>query len=202
MRIVCVLFCYYCIELCSATMWQVFIVSIGLLNRYAHGIQLEISVPLKTAAELFTLYKTVDLPSRLSNDTFITYQLDYYYFGLAVDQRDYTLLAKAHLQRCTTGSVTICPAKVPSYHSQVLTCEASLFFQNSNSFKLCRKNLLLHYQTPTLLHHGSKWAYHFPEPRQVTIRCPRKMAGPHILWRSVEAVLYTARPPTTSHPRR
>jgi len=102
---------------------------------------------LKTAAELFTLYKTVVLPSRLSNDTFITYQLDYYYFGLAVDQRDYTLLAKAHLERCTTGSVTICPAKVPSYHSQVLTCEARLFFQNSNSFKLCRKNLLLHYQT-------------------------------------------------------
>jgi hypothetical protein len=26
----------------------------------------------------------------------------------------------------------------------------------------------------TLQHHGSKWAYHFPEPRQVTIRCPQE----------------------------
>ena len=76
----------------------------------AHGIQLVLSVPLKTAAQLFTLYKIVVLPSRLSIDTFITYQLDYYYFGLAVDQRDYTLLTEADLQRCTTGSVTICPA--------------------------------------------------------------------------------------------
>jgi hypothetical protein len=33
---------------------------------------------------------------------------------------------------------------------------------------------LLHYQTPTLEHYGSKWAYHFPEPRQVTIRCPQE----------------------------
>jgi hypothetical protein len=33
------------------------------------------------------------------------------------------------------------------------------------------KNALRHYQTPTLLHHGSKWAYHFQDPRQVNIRC-------------------------------
>ena len=149
------------------------LVKVALLGN-AHGIQLVISVPLKTAAQLFTLYKILVFPSRLSIDTFITYQLDYYYFGLAVDQRDYTLLAEADLQRCTTGSVTICPAKVPLYHSQVLTCEASLFFQNSNSFKLCRKNLLVHYQTTTILHHGSKWAYHYPKPRQVTIRCPQE----------------------------
>jgi len=58
--------------------------------------------------------------------------------------------------------------------THVLTCEGSLSFQNSNSYKLCRKNLRLHYQTPTLLHHVSKWAYHFPEPRQVTIRCPQE----------------------------
>jgi hypothetical protein len=40
----------------------------------AQGIQLVISIPLKTAAHLFTLYKAVVLPTRLSLDTFITYQ--------------------------------------------------------------------------------------------------------------------------------
>jgi hypothetical protein len=120
------------------------------------------------------LYKAVVLLSRLSIDTFITYQQDYYYFGLAVDQRDYTLLTEADLQQCTASSVTTCPANVALYHAQVLTCETNLFFQNSNSFNLCRMNLLFHYQTPTLQHHGSKWAYHFPEPRQVTIRNPRE----------------------------
>ena len=39
---------------------------------------------------------------------------------------------------------------------------------------MCRKDLLRHYRTPTLIHHGSKWAYHFPEYRQVTIRCPQE----------------------------
>jgi len=91
-----------------------------------------------------------------------------------VDLRDFTLLTEADLQRCTTGSVTICPAEVPVYHTQLMTCEGSLYFQSPDSFHLCRKNLLRHYRTPTLIHHGSKWAYHFPEPRQVTIRCPQE----------------------------
>jgi len=140
----------------------------------AHGVQLVISVPLKTAVQLFTLFKILVFPMRLSPDTFLKYQLDYYYFGLAVEQHDYTLFTEADLQLCTTSSVTICPAKVPLYHSQVLTCEGSLFFQNANSYQLCRKNVLRHYQNPTLLHQGSKWAYHFPEPRQVTIHCPQE----------------------------
>jgi len=149
------------------------LVKVALVGN-AHGVQLVISVPLKTAAQLCTLYKILVFPTRLSPDTFLKYQLEYYYLGLAVDQHDYTLLTEADLQRCTTSSVTICPAKTPLYHSQVLTCEGRLFFQNSNSYQLCRKNFLRHYQTPTLLHHGSKWAYHFPEPRQVTTRCPQE----------------------------
>ena len=110
---------------------------------------------------------------RLSHDSFLKYQLEYSYFGLAVDQRDFTLLTEADLQRCTTSSVTICPAEVPLYNSQLLTCEGSLFLQNENSYRLCRKNVLCSHRSPTLLHHGSKWAYHFPDPRQVNIRCPQ-----------------------------
>jgi hypothetical protein len=71
---------------------------------------------LKTAAQLFTLKKILVFPSRLYIDAFITYQLDYYYFGLAVDQRDYTLLTEADLQQYTADSVTISPAK-----AQILT---------------------------------------------------------------------------------
>ena len=135
--------------------------------------KLVIRVPLKTAAQLFSLFKIIVFPMRFSPDSFLKYQLEYHYFGLAVDQRDFTLLTEEDLQRCTTSSVIICPAEVRLYHAQLLTCEGSLFFQNANSYQLCRKNVLRHYQTPTLLHHGSKWAYHFPDPRQVNIRCPQ-----------------------------
>ena len=114
-----------------------------------------------------------------------------------MDQRDFTLLTEADLQRCTTGSITICSAEVPVYHAQFLTCEGSLYFQSPDSFHLCRKDLLRHYRTPALIRHGSKWAYHFPEPRQVTIRCRRRMDGPHARCRSLEADGYTMRPPLT-----
>jgi len=79
----------------------------------APGVQLVMRVPLKTAAQSFSLFKIVVFPMRLSPDSFLKYQLEYHYFGLAVDQRDFTLLTEADLQRCTTSSVTICPADVP-----------------------------------------------------------------------------------------
>jgi len=143
------------------------LVKVALVGN-AHGVQLIIRVPLKTAVQSFSLFKIVAFPMRLSHDSVLRYQLEYSYFGLAVDQRDFALLTEADLQRCTTSSVTICLAEVPLYHAQLLTCEGS-----AQSYQLCRKNVLHHYHTPTLLYHGSKWAYHFPDPRQVNLRCPQ-----------------------------
>jgi hypothetical protein len=70
------------------------------------------------------------------------------------------------------GSIVVCPADTAIYHSQTLTCEASLFFQNPNSQHLCQRKLLLRHQTPTSQRHGALWAYLFPERHQVTLRCP------------------------------
>ena len=140
----------------------------------AHGAQLVIQIPLKTATQAFSLFKIIVFPTKLSHDSFLKFKLDHSYFGLAVDQRDYILLTGADLQRCATGSITVCPAEIPVYHTQLMTCEGSLYFQSPDSFHLCRKDLLRHYRTPALIHHGSQWAYHFPEHRQVTIRCPQE----------------------------
>jgi len=150
------------------------LISEGRLNRQRTWRSISVECPLEDSRAAILLTQNSCFPMRLSPDTFLNYQLDYHYCGLAVDQRDFTLLTEADLQRCTTSSVTICPAEVPLYPSQVLTCDVSLFFQSSDSFQLCRKILLRHYRTQTLIHHGSKWAYHFPEPRQVTIRCPQE----------------------------
>jgi hypothetical protein len=30
---------------------------------------------------------------------------------------------------------------------------------------------MVHYATPTLVQYGSRWIYHFPTPRRLTIRC-------------------------------
>jgi hypothetical protein len=53
-------------------------------------VQLVLSVPLKTAAQLFTLFKILVFPMRLSPDT-LKYRLDYHCFGLAAHQCEYTL---------------------------------------------------------------------------------------------------------------
>jgi len=46
-----------------------------------------------------------------------------------------------------------------------------LFFQTADSYRVCRKSLLLSHSTPTLLSHESTWLYSFPEPQLVTLRC-------------------------------
>ena len=86
-----------------------------------HGIKLVMSIPLKTADQLFTLYKIVPLPSRISQETSVKYSLEYSYFVLASSQRDYLLLTEADLSHCSMGSIIICPNNVALYDVQVVT---------------------------------------------------------------------------------
>ena len=82
------------------------------------------------------------------------------------------LLKAKDLERCNTGSIQICPAEMALFDSQVLTCMSSLYFQMSGNSNLCRRDVLLHYNTPTLQRHGPTWFYYFPNEQQVIIRCP------------------------------
>jgi len=139
----------------------------------AHGIKLILEVPLKTQSQLFTLFRIIALPTRVLNDTFALYQLEYNYFGLSHSQRDYILMTAADVQKCNTGSITICPADRALYDIRSITCESKLYFQTKTKDGSCKRSLMLHYETPTLLRHGEVWIYHFPSQRQVTIRYPR-----------------------------
>ena len=48
-----------------------------------------------------------------------------------------------------------------------------MYFETAAKEGPCRRSLMLHYETPTLLRHGDVWIFHFPSWRQVTIRGPR-----------------------------
>jgi len=37
---------------------------------------------------------------------------------------------------------------------------------------VCRQKLLLQHRTPTLLHHGNIWIFHFLTRHQISLRCP------------------------------
>jgi len=136
-----------------------------------HSIKLMLHVPLKSKEQSFTLYKMIILPERISSGQFIQYSVDHAYFGLNDNQRDYILLTEAQFNYCTKGSIVMCPASIAIYHNQMLTCEESLFFQNTNHHQLCQRKLLLQHQTPILQQHGALWAYFFPEQQTVTLRC-------------------------------
>jgi hypothetical protein len=76
------------------------------------------------------------------------------------------------VKQCVAGDPMVCPADAPLFDARVPTCEASLFFQSIGTHNLCRRSLLLGYDTPTLQKQGPIWLYHFPVRHQVSIRCP------------------------------
>jgi len=57
-----------------------------------HRIKLFMNVLLKTADSYFEVFKIIALLTKLSNDKFIRYQVDFPYFALNYNQHDYALL--------------------------------------------------------------------------------------------------------------
>jgi hypothetical protein len=137
----------------------------------AHGLHLILEVPLKTANQIFNLYRIVTLPTKAFNDTFARYELDFDYFGLTYNQRDYVRMTETDTQKCSTGSITVSPANNAILDVQTLTCESELYFQKTTKDRTYERKLMIHYKTPTLVQHGSTWIYHFPTPSKLTIRC-------------------------------
>jgi hypothetical protein len=118
------------------------------------------------------MFEMVVLPVRVYNDTFVQYKLEFDYFGLAYNQRDYVLMTESDLRKCRAGSVTVCPADKHIFDTQLITCESKLYFQTAARAGLCRRSLMLHYTTPTLLRHGNTWFFHLPSRQPLTVRCP------------------------------
>ena len=152
--------------------WQQFLWKLSVLGN-AHSLNMVMTIPLKTSSQHFTLHKLIVLPTRVSESKFIEYVHDFTYLALSFNQRDFALLKEADLLHCSTGMLTVCPLNVPLYDSKVPACEAQLYFQMSEEKPACRRRLLINHRTPILYRHGTSWFFHFPEKRQVSIRCPQ-----------------------------
>jgi hypothetical protein len=137
----------------------------------AHYVNIVLSIPLKSANRYFSLFRIMTLPTYVAPDKFVQIQTDYVYFGIQRSQRGYILLSEAYINRCKRSDITICPADTPVYDTHTLTCESSLFFQNTATHHPCRRKLLISHQMPTFYRNGMTWIFHFPTPHRVTLHC-------------------------------
>ena len=135
----------------------------------AHCIKLIISIPLETASQHFILYKITSLPECISFDKFVKHSVEHYYLGIQTSQRDYILFSETDFNKCSKDDIVICPADTTIYSAQRLSCVFSLYFQTVSHYHLCNRQLLLHYQTPTLRLY-LLWIYHFPTPQLLMSR--------------------------------
>jgi hypothetical protein len=136
-----------------------------------HCVKFILNVPLKTVNRQFNLYKISVLPTKSSEDKFISYSVDFQYFGISTDQHDYFLSTEADLLRCITSQIIACPADVAINNKHKVTCMSNLYFQTTPSHSACRRHLLLNYETPTLQKHMTTWLYYFPMPQHITLHC-------------------------------
>ena len=112
------------------------------------------------------------MPERVSDNKFVQYSVDFPYFGLQNDQRNYVLLTKSEDNQCSKSDITICPAHNVIFGARQITYEFSLYFRPESHHQLCKRKLLLHHQVPTVRRHGALWIYHFPLQQRVTFYCP------------------------------
>ena len=137
----------------------------------ARCVKLIISIPLETVSQHFILYKIIALPERITFDKFVKYSVEYSYLGIQTSHRDYILFSERDFSKCNKGDIVICPADTTIYSAQRLICVFSLYFQTVSHYHLCKRELLLHNQTPTLQQHHSLRIYHFPTKQLLTLRC-------------------------------
>jgi hypothetical protein len=103
----------------------------------AHHAKLILEIPLSSANHRFSLYRVIALPTRIFNDTYAQYMLDYSYFGIDNIQRNYILMTDADFRLCTEKGITVCSANRAIYSTRVINCEMSLYFQTPDS--LCAR---------------------------------------------------------------
>jgi len=85
---------------------------------FVHSVKTFIHIPLKTVDRHFTIYKLFVFPTRIS-DKFVKYSIEFPYFGLSDNQHDFILLTEADLSHCKTNGITLCPANVAIYNSDI-----------------------------------------------------------------------------------
>lgn len=93
----------------------------------SHCVKLVLNVLLKTASRYFVLHNTIALPSRISDNIFAQYLLDFPYFDLDNIQRHHILFTEAELSHCSKGSIIVCR-----------------FIQTAGHYNLYQRKLLLH----------------------------------------------------------
>jgi hypothetical protein len=136
------------------------------------GLGLILEIPKKTAGPIFTFYRMIALPIKIFNDIFAVYNFDSDSFMLANYQRIYLLMTNAGVRKYATGSITVCPADKALLDVEILTCESQLYFQKAAKNGICRRSLLIQYDTLTLIRPQNVCIYRFPKQHQLKIRCP------------------------------
>jgi hypothetical protein len=158
-----------------------------------HSVKLLMFVPIKKATQQSSIFRIVPVPNKIEKDNYIMYQLDHTHFVLAEDRRDYALLNKAGVMRCTvTNAVTVYPVHTAVYDVHTLTCVSSLSFQMHVEVTTCQRTIRPNYDVPMLERYADVWVYHFPQPTRVTIRCPKNDGS----WETVSEVLQGSGPVT------
>jgi len=141
----------------------------GLAN--SNYIKIILNVPMKTAGRHFVLHRIIPLPTRIANDTFVQYLLEFPYFVVDNIQHNYILFTRSELSYSNMNIISICPAHIPIFNNRLISCESSLFFQTVDSHYLRHRKILLKHTTPLLHRYGSSWIFHLPGNQLTTLRC-------------------------------
>jgi hypothetical protein len=119
----------------------------------------------------FIMYKMVVFPTRILDEQYVQFVLDYQYLVINSLHQNYLLMTEWELTQCKGQDVLVCPVSRAVYSTKLMTYELSLYFQLTLAQKLCQRELLKLPVHPRLEQHGAVRSYYWPQQQPVHFRC-------------------------------
>jgi hypothetical protein len=135
-----------------------------------HSFKLVLNVPLRSMNRQYNLYRMVALPTHISNNTFVQFEIEKDYFGVDLLQRNYLTLTEMDIVKCTGKDIMICPANHAVYSTEIDSCALSLF-QFSRTREMCRRRVTSRLPQTRLERYGSTMLYYLAKPQMVHLQC-------------------------------
>ena len=154
----------------GSTPWYVKYVKAAMLADL-HSFYVIMYFPLTSFDRTYQLYKAVTFPTYLMNGTYVSYVLDAEYVATNMHRQAWFTLSERELKLCDGDNMKVCPANKAINYAGTDSCVLALFLQHDNAKQVCRRSISSQPPSPRLERRDSSVVYHFPEPRNVNLRC-------------------------------
>jgi hypothetical protein len=148
---------------------------------FNNSLRLFIELPLKGVDRQFTLYKALELPTRIGVSSYFMFiRPEHQYLAVSRDLSKFITMEQEDLSHCRGEEVRICNPRRPIQESPEQDCLYALFRGiDERAEALCTKFVI---QNPKSVFYASRdttqWVYSLAKPTKILVKCLTAVSRP------------------------